>query len=181
MRSRGDDELHARFQREAIPLLERLSLRALGLTRDRHDAEDLLQETMLFAYIGFHSYQEGTNLKAWLMRIMQNRWVSQCRRRGCRPAETSVRDYAELPAADILVTPSAESVALDSISDAEVRAALLEVQEDVRTVVYYAYFEDLSHNQIASLLGIPSGTVMSRAHRGRRQLRAALEGAGMTA
>lgn len=181
MRSRGNDELHSRFQREAIPLLERLSLRALTLTRDKHDAEDLLQETMLFAYRGFHSYQEGTNLKAWLMRIMHNRWVSQCRRRGCRPAETSVGDLAELPAAEVVAAPSAESVALDSISDAQVRTALLEVQEDARTVVYYAYFKDLSHNQIASLLGIPSGTVMSRAHRGRRQLRVALENAGVIA
>ncbi|PQE00432.1 RNA polymerase subunit sigma [Mycobacterium sp. EPG1] len=169
----GTDELHARFLREAVPLADRLAARALSLTRDRHDAEDLLQETMLFAYNGFHSYQDGTNLRAWLMRIMHNRWVSQCRRRASRP-ETSVGDFTDDSWGDAVAVPSAETSAMAAMFDGDLHTALMGLQDDTRTVVFYVYFADLPHQQVARLLGVPAGTVMSRAHRGRRQLRATL-------
>ena len=175
MPAEGNDDLRARFHREAVPLLGRMSARAMSLTHDVHDAEDLLQDTMLLAYRSFHSYQDGTNLKAWLMRIMHNRWISLCRRRMSRP-EAVTADVDSIPGsrADTLAVRSAESAALDSMPDPEVHAALMTLQDDTRTVMFYSHFGDLSHAQIAHLLGVPAGTVMSRAHRGRTQLRSAL-------
>ena len=174
-----DTELVERFQRDAIPLIGRLAARAWELTRDRHDAEELLQDTMLLAFRGFGSYQQDTNLRAWLYRVMQNRWISQCRRRACRPAEVLVGspDEEHTPAVGrlgVAVARPAEALALEMLLDPHLRAALLALHDDVRTVVYYAYFMDLPHKDIAHALGVPVGTVMSRLHRGRAQLRGAL-------
>lgn len=171
----GTEELRARFQREVSPLLDRLSARAMSLTHHKHDAEDLLQDTMLFAYKGFHSYREGTNLIAWLMRIMHNRWISQCRRQMVRP-ETSIGDFtdSQVPPTRVLASRSAESLAMEAMPDPDLHGALMGLQDDTRTVMFYVHFEDLSHKQIAQRLGVPAGTVMSRAHRGRQQLLSAL-------
>lgn len=168
-----------RFQRDAIPLTGRLAARAWELTRDKHDAEELLQDTMLLAYRGFGSYQQGTNLRAWLYRVMQNRWISQCRRRACRPAEvlTGSPDEEYAPATGRpggAAARAAEALALEVLLDPDLRAALLALDNDIRTVVYYAYFMDLPHKDIAQALGVPVGTVMSRLHRGRAALRVAL-------
>jgi RNA polymerase sigma-70 factor, ECF subfamily len=172
-------ELAARFERDAIPLLDRLFSAALRLTRNRQDAEDLVQETMLHAYAGFHSFREGTNLKAWLFRILHNTWVNQYRKKQRRVAEVSVeRITDQRVAAEVLGTSnslcSAEVAALDSLPDKEVTAALMALRVELRTAVYYADVEGFSYKEIANVMNTSVGTVMSRLHRGRRQLRTAL-------
>lgn len=166
--NRTPPELTERYQRDVIPLLPRLSGRARQLTRNPHDAEDLLQETMLLAYRGFHSYQPGSNLKAWLYQIMQNRWISQNRSRSCRPGEVFMSAFADdqLPAADDIV--------LELFVDNDLRTALMALDGGVRTVVFLAYYLDLPHKDIARAMNLPVGTVMSRLHRGRSQLRRAI-------
>lgn len=161
-------ELTQRYQRDVIPLLPRLSGRARQLTRDPYDAEDLLQETMLLAFRGFHSYRPGTNLKAWLYQIMQNRWISANRSRSCRPNEVFMGtvDDEQLAGAD--------DVVLELLIDTDLRAALMALDDGVRTAMFLAYCLDLPHKAIAQALNLPVGTVMSRLHRGRSQLRRAI-------
>jgi RNA polymerase sigma-70 factor (ECF subfamily) len=172
-------ELAARFEHDAIPLMGRLFGGALSMTRDRRDAEDLVQETMLRAYKGFRSYREGTNLKAWLYRILANTWISTCRMKRRRPAEYSVDQITDRQlAAYTAHAPgglrSAEVEALESSPDAEIKAALDTLCEDFRITVYFADVEGLPYKEIAAIMNTPLGTVMSRLHRGRRQLRALL-------
>ncbi|HEY2200095.1 MAG TPA: sigma-70 family RNA polymerase sigma factor [Mycobacterium sp.] len=174
-----DAELAARFEHDAIPLMDRLFGGALSMTRDRRDAEDLVQETMLRAYKGFRSYREGTNLKAWLYRILANTWISACRMKRRRPAEYSVDQITDRQlAAHAAHAPgglrSAEVEVLESSPDAEIKAALDALREDFRITVYFADVEGLSYKEIAAIMNTPLGTVMSRLHRGRRQLRALL-------
>lgn len=158
-------ELAEQYQRDVVPLLPRLSGRARQLTRNSHDAEDLLQETMLLAYRGFHSYRPGTNLKAWLFQIMQNRWISVNRSRSCRPGEVLLGTCSD----EQLL--AADDVVLELFIDTDLRAALMGLDEGVRAVVFLAYYRDLPHKDIAKALDLPVGTVMSRLHRGRSQLR----------
>ncbi|MCW2685785.1 MAG: polymerase, sigma-24 subunit, RpoE [Mycobacterium sp.] len=174
-----DAALAARFERDAIPLMDRLFGGALSMTRDRRDAEDLLQETMLRAYKGLRSYREGTNLKAWLYRILANTWMSTCRMKRRRPAEYSVdqitdRQLAAYAAHGSAGLRSAEVEALESSPDALIKAALDTLREDFRITVYFADVEGLSYKEIAEIMNTPVGTVMSRLHRGRQQLRALL-------
>jgi RNA polymerase sigma-70 factor (ECF subfamily) len=173
-------DLAARFERDAIPMIDRLFTGALRLTRSSEDAEDLVQETMLRAYAGFHSFREGTNLKAWLYRIMQNIWINQYRKKQRQVVEVSVEnlDYHELAAAAQSSTcmGSAELAALESLPDNEIQAALLSLPVGIRMAVYYADVEGFSYREIANILNIPFGTVVSRLHRGRRRLRTALLG-----
>lgn len=161
-------DLTEQYEREVIPLLPRLSGRARQLTHNPHDAEDLLQETMLLAYRGFHSYRPGTNLKAWLYQIMQNRWVSANRSRGCRPGEILVGTDGDQQGS------IADEVVSELFVDTDVRAALMALDDGVRAVVFLAYYLDLPHKDIALALDLPVGTVMSRLHRGRAQLRKAI-------
>lgn len=172
-------DLDARFERDAIPLLDRLSTGALRLTRNRQDAEDLVQETMLRAYAGFESFREGTNLNAWLYRIMHNAWINLYRRKQSRPAEVSVENITDQQAAaDVLLGPnrmrSAEIDALESLPDEEIKAAFMTLREEIRVAVYYADVEGFSYKEIADITNASVGTVMSRLHRGRRRLRVAL-------
>ena len=177
-------ELDARFQRDAIPLRNRLFNAALRLTRNRQDAEDLLQDTMLLGYVGFASFRDGTNLTAWLYRIMLNSWINQCRKRRRRLSEVSIEAIADnLLTANMLRIPnaarSAEIAALDSLPDADLKAALAALHEESRMTVYYADVEGLRYKEIAHIMNAPIGTVMSRLHRGRQMLRAHLGQAGI--
>jgi RNA polymerase sigma-70 factor, ECF subfamily len=173
------NELDARFARDAIPLLDRLYTGALRLTHNKQDAEDLVQETMLRAYTGFHTFREGTNLKAWLYRIMHNTWINQYRKKQHRPTEISVEDVTDHHVvADALCASSrlrsAEVAALESLPDHEIKAALMTLREELRLAVYYADVEGFSYKEIAGITNSTIGTVMSRLHRGRQRLRVAL-------
>ncbi len=174
-----DAELNARFQRDVIPLLEALHRHAVRITRNRHDAEDLVQETMVKAYSSFGSFEEGSNLSTWLYRIMINTYINAYRkdRRSpvCFPTE-HVTDALLAGAARHVLTGlhSAEDEALEMLPGSEIQRAMCTLAEKFRVPVYYADVEGLRYNEIANIVDIPRGTIMSRLHRGRRQLRALL-------
>jgi RNA polymerase sigma-70 factor, ECF subfamily len=171
-------DLAARFERDAFPLIDRLFAGALSLTRCSEDAEDLVQDTMLRAYAGFGSLREGSNLKVWLYRIMHNSWIDRHRKKQRRVIEVSVENVDEhIPSAaahSSTCMSSAEVAALESLPDNEIQAALLSLREEIRMVVYFADVEGFSYKEIAGIMSIPVGTVVSRLHRGRRRLRTAL-------
>jgi RNA polymerase sigma-70 factor (ECF subfamily) len=171
-----DTELTARFERDVIPLWAPLFRRAMRLTRTRADAENLLQDTMLSAYVGFHLFREGTNLNAWLHRILTNNYINTYRRTLRQPvvyprAEITDELLATNVARSSTGLRSAEDEALDTLPDTEIKAAMKALPEEFRLAVYYADVRDLKYRQIAEIMHVPQGTVMSRLHRGRRQLR----------
>jgi len=171
-----DAELTARFERDVIPLLAPLFRRAMRLTRTRADAENLLQDTMLSAYVGFHLFREGTNLNAWLHRILTNNYIDTYRRTLRQPvvylrAEITDELLATGVAHSSTGLRSAEDEALDTLPDTEIKTAMKALPEQFRLAVYYADVQDLKYRQIAEIMHIPQGTVMSRLHRGRRELR----------
>lgn len=177
--SEPDTDLAARFASEAQPLFDVLSRGARRLTRSDADAEDLLQDTLLHAYAGFHTFQENSNLKAWLFRILHNRWVSAYRCKQSRPAEVPVdeiterdltRSAARLPAG----LRSAEAEVLDALPDSEIEAALAALPEGFRAALYLADVQGYTYAETAAMMNIPHGTVMSRVSRGRQRLRIAL-------
>jgi RNA polymerase sigma-70 factor (ECF subfamily) len=175
------DDSASRFERDVLPLAHQLFTTALRLTHNTQDAEDLAQEVMLRAYAGFGSFRDGTNIKAWLYRILHNTWINQYRKRKSRPDEVSVECIPDLQlAAGILrasnASHSAEDSALELMADEEVATALAALREDVRTTVYYADVLEFSCREIAAITDCPVGTVMSRLHRGRNRLRTSLIG-----
>ena len=171
-RSQSDADLAARFAREAEPLFEVLSRGARRLTRCDADAEDLLQDALLHAYAGFHTFQEGTNLKAWLFRILYNRWVSTYRCKQRRPQEFPLDEFTDRDPS--MGLRSAEAEALDALPDSEIKAAMDTLPDGFRTVVFYADVQGYTYAETAAILNIPMGTVMSRVSRGRQRLRIAL-------
>src|SRR5882757_1745504 len=167
--SESDADLAVRFTREAEPYFDVLSRGARRLTRSNADAEDLLQDTLLHAYTGFHTFQQNSNIKAWLFRILYNRWVSTYRSKQSRPLEDLTDEITERDLAD-----SAETEVLDALPDNEIKAAMDALPEGFRTAVYYADVQGYTYAETAAILNIPRGTVMSRASRGRQRLRIAL-------
>lgn len=176
----SDEELAQRFERDAMPLLDQLYGAALRMTRNPADAEDLVQETYIKAFQGFRSYKPGTNLKAWLYRILTNAYINSYRKAQRRPTESSAEEMtdwqlAETAKHDSVGLESAEVEALKNIPDKRIQDALMSLGEDYRMVVYYADVEGLAYKEIAEIMDTPIGTVMSRLHRGRKQLRSKLK------
>lgn len=150
------------------------------MTRNPADAEDLVQETYIKAFQAFGSFTQGTNLKAWLYRIMTNAYINSYRKKQRQPAQSSaeeVTDYQLLDSSTHMAVglESTEVAALKNIPDQKISNAMNDLAEDYRMVVYYADVEGLSYKEIAEIMGTPVGTVMSRLHRGRKQLREVLK------
>jgi RNA polymerase sigma-70 factor, ECF subfamily len=174
-----DAELAARFERDAVPLLDGFYPQAMKMTRNRTEAEDLLQETAAKAFAGFHGFRDGTNLGGWLYRILINTHISGYRMQQRRPVQwltdeiTDGQLLAEARHSSIGLR-SAEDQVLDQLGDNDVRNAMRELPEKLRTAVYYADIEGRRFKEIAELTNAPIGTVMSRLHRGRHRLRSLL-------
>ena len=167
----------ADFAEEAMPLMGSLYSGALRMTRNPADAEDLVQETYLKAYRAFGSFQEGTNLKAWLYRILTNTFINSYRAKKRRPDESDLDDvedlylYRRLGGLEAAETGrSAEDELLDHVTDTQVKEAIESLPEQFRVAVLLADVEGFSYKEIAEILDIPIGTVMSRLHRGRKGL-----------
>jgi RNA polymerase sigma-70 factor, ECF subfamily len=174
-----DDELAARFERDAVPLITGFYPQAMKLTRNRTEAEDLLQETAAKAFAGFHGFREGTNLGGWLYRILLNTHISGYRKQQRRPAQwltDEITDGQLLAEARHSSSGlrSAEDQVLDLLGDTDVREAMRQLPEKLRTAVYYADIEGRRFKEIAAITDVPIGTVMSRLHRGRHRLRSLL-------
>jgi RNA polymerase sigma-70 factor (ECF subfamily) len=174
-----DPALRERFERDVLPLLDSLYGAALRMTRNPADAEDLLQDTYLRAYRGFAGFKEGTNLKAWLYRILTNSFINTYRKRQREPQMVEgPDDVEEWYLYDRLggrsVEESAEDEVLDRMPDEDVKRALESLPENFRLPVLLADVEGFSYKEIAEIMDTPIGTVMSRLHRGRKALERAL-------
>ena len=165
---------NTRFEQDVVPFLGQLYPAALRMPRNPTDAEDLVQETSAKAYAAFHQFRPGTNLRAWLHRILANTFINSCRKRGREPAQTLRAEFEQI--LDARDGPgqrarSAEAEALDRVADSEVMQALMELPEGFRAAIYLADVEGYPYRDVAEMLEIPIGTVMSRLHRGRSKLR----------
>jgi RNA polymerase sigma-70 factor (ECF subfamily) len=165
-----------RFQEEALPFLDSLYAGALRMTRNPADAEDLVQETMLRAYRSFDRFEPGTNLKAWLFRILTNAYINVYRKRQREPQKVSqdeVEDfdlYQELKDHDPQFSATPETIVLDALVDSDITDAIDDLPEQFRLAVVLSDIEGFSYAEMAEIMDVPMGTVMSRLHRGRKAL-----------
>jgi RNA polymerase sigma-70 factor (ECF subfamily) len=166
----------ARFERDVLPYRGQLHATALCLTRNWADADDLVQETFTRAYASFGLFTLGSNAKAWLYRILTNTFITNCRKRRRQPQPLSASvlpdwQLARAAARSSVGPKAAETEALEHLTDPRIQRALRQLPGDFRTAVYLADIEGYACKEIASLMGTPIGTVVSRIHRARRQLR----------
>ena len=165
-----------RFRADALPMLDSLYGAALRMTRNPADAEDLVQETMLRAYRAFDRFEAGTNLKAWLFRIMTNAYINQYRKRQREPVKVPTDEleefdlYQEIKSHDPAYEATPETIVLDSLVDSDIIEALDDLPEQFRLAVILSDVEDFSYAEMAEIMDVPMGTVMSRLHRGRKAL-----------
>ena len=174
-------DCRAGFEQQVLPYLEQLYPAALAMTRNASDAEDLVQETITKAYTAFDQFTPGTNLRAWLHRILANTFINSYRKKKREPAMATGQerdDWQSGPEVYAQTAPSAESEALERLADSEVLRALRDLPKDFRTAVYLADIEGYPYREVARIMGTPIGTVMSRLHRGRERLRNKLAGYG---
>ncbi|GAA2409237.1 RNA polymerase sigma factor SigR [Actinomadura vinacea] len=176
----GADRQRWRFERDAVPYLDQLYAAALRMTRNPADAEDLVQDAYAKAFASFHRFEEGTNLRAWLYRILTNTFINEYRKKQRRPAQSTAETIEDWQLAEVAShTPaglkSAETAALERLPDTEVKRALGTLPEEFQLPIYLADVEGFAYKEIANILGIPIGTVMSRLHRGRHRMREQLE------
>ena len=164
------------FADAAMPLMDQLYSAALRMTRNAADAEDLVQETYLKAYRGYERFEEGSNLKAWMYRILTNSYINRYRAKQRRPDESDLADvedmylYRRLGGEQSTVGASAEDAFLSSVTDEQVKSAIEAIPENFRIAVLLADVEGFAYKEIAEILDVPIGTVMSRIHRGRKAL-----------
>lgn len=167
-----------RFERDALAFTNQLYAAALRYTKNPDDARDLVQDTYLKAFASFHQFELGTNLKAWLYRVLTTTFINNYRKKQRQPmisnAELEDWQIAEAASHTSDQGKSAEVEALEKMPDSDVKRALQEIPEEFRMAVYFSDVEGFSYKEIAEILDIPTGTVMSRLHRGRKQLRALL-------
>jgi RNA polymerase sigma-70 factor (ECF subfamily) len=164
-----------RFERDALVFMDQLYAAALRYTKNPEDARDLVQDTYLKAFNSFHQFEEGTNLRAWLYRVLTTTFINSYRKDQRRPqlASGELEDWqlAEAQSHTSDLGKSAEVEALENLPDSDIKRALQEIPEEFRIAVYLADVEGFSYKEIADIVEVPAGTVMSRLHRGRKLLR----------
>ena len=164
-----------RFERDALIFTDQLYSAALRYTKNPEDARDLVQDTYLKAFTSFHQFEEGTNLRAWLYRVLTTTFINSYRKKQRQPllSNNEIEDWQVAKAQSHTSDQgkSAEVEALEALPDSDIKRALQELPEEFRMVVYFADVEGFAYKEIAEILGVPAGTVMSRLHRGRKQLR----------